>query len=87
MYNKKVLEKIEAQIQADIDAVLAKWQPILEKAARKQIRPTDKLCVGMGTAFIENKKGEQIAREFAAHIACYQWSDNFDTAIHLESDF
>lgn len=82
-YNIKPLEKIKSQCQSEIDAILEKYAPIFEKAILNQMMKGQTMTIGMGTAFIENKKGECIAEEFSKWVAGIAYCDFLDTGIQL----
>lgn len=85
MYDVRPLEKIDEKIQEEINEVLEKYKPLLQEKISKQLRPTDTLLVGMGSAVIINAKGEYIADKFSSHVLGYAWKDNFNSGLILDN--
>jgi len=84
MYNTSKIDKIKEQIQSEIDAVLAKFEPIMNDAIAKQIPKTNHLVSGMGTTFCCNKIGTEVGVKFTDHINILQYSDCFNTGINIK---
>jgi hypothetical protein len=81
MHNGKHIEAFIAKVAKEASEaaqkVYNKHQPKLEQMIKNQLRSGDKFWIGMGTASIENAKGETIAEKLSMELAQTQyWQRN-----------
>lgn len=83
MYNTSKIKKIKEQIQAEIDAVIEKYEPIMNEAIKAQIPKTNSLYYGMGSTSCENKNGESVGEKFVEEIHILPYKDSFRTGMNI----
>ena len=85
MYNTAKINKIKEQIQAEIDAVIEKYEPIMNAAIKAQIPKTNSLYYGMGSTFCQNRDGEYVGEKFVQEIHMLPYKDSFRTGMNIEN--
>ena len=79
MYNAKSIEifvnEVHKKATEAAQAVYDNHQPELERRILAQIKPGDKLFTGMGTAFIENSKGEYVGEKLGDALTLLEYWD------------
>jgi len=85
MYNTIKINKIKAQIQAEIDAIIEKYEPIMNAAIKAQIPKTNSLYSCMGSTFCQNKEGKYVGKKFVSEICMLSYKDSFMTGMYIKN--
>ncbi len=83
MYNTSKIKKIKEQIQTEIDAIIRKYEPVMNEAIKAQIPKTNKLYYGMGSTHCENRNGEYVGENFVQEIHTLPFKDSFETGMDI----
>lgn len=89
MYNHTCIadfiEKVNKEASEAAQKVYDKYEPELIDRIKNQIKQGDKIFIGMGTASVKNKNGENIAEKLAVEIGQTQyWNDTVSAGFSLD---
>lgn len=84
MYNLSKILKLDAEIQKELEQLAAKYEPLINKAVKAQLKTGDVLITGMGSGVLKTSKGEPIeTKDFLNHIINYQYGGSFRLNIDI----
>ncbi|BAV39277.1 hypothetical protein BPT24_151 [Tenacibaculum phage pT24] len=85
MYNSSKVKRLINEAQSEIDAIIDKYEPLINDAIKKQIPKDHKFYCCMGASFCENKNGEIVGENFTRVINNLQYEDSFKTGMNIKN--
>lgn len=88
MYNTQQISdfitRVNTEAQAAAQAVYDKYNDELIERVKNQLGKGSRFLIGMGTAVIKNKHGDEIADDFATVLSQTQyWQENISAGFDL----
>lgn len=84
MYNTKAIEKTMDRLKTEIQAVIDKYEPVLNAQIRAQIPAGKRLYAGMGSVVIDNERGATIAETFSDYLAMEMLGEDWPRGFNIE---